>query len=109
MELMPDSRIPFDYNIIQLAGTYYRCGKTEQGNNLVNELTKDCNDKLAYYLDQNQKFISVINDEVLYNFQVLQNLINLSKTNEQEEISKQIEQTSEKLYSLYNTKMGQLR
>jgi hypothetical protein len=104
MELTPDEKIPFDYNVIQIAAAYYKCGSIEKANSLVQKLADISNVKLEYYLDQELKFIASINDEVLYNFQVLQNLINISKTYNQEDISKKLEGQADSLYSIYTSK-----
>jgi hypothetical protein len=85
MELTPKEKIPFDHVIIQLASTYYRCNRFDKANKLVEELGKVCHEQLNYYLDQRQQFVVAINDEVLYQFQVLQNLINISKSFNQNE------------------------
>ncbi len=74
IELTPDEKVPFDYTIIQLANAYYKCNRFEKANALVNQLAEICNEKLTYYLDQKQSFIAAIKEEILYNFQVLQNL-----------------------------------
>jgi hypothetical protein len=62
---------------------------------------------LTYYLDQQQKFIAAINDEVLYNFQILQNLINISKSYNQQDLSKQLSGVTDKLYAEYSGKINQ--
>jgi tetratricopeptide (TPR) repeat protein len=109
MELTPDEKIPYDYNVIQVAAAYYKCGSFEKANALVEKLADISNVKLEYYLDQELKFIASINDEVLYNFQVLQNLINISKTYNQEDISKKLEGQADSLYSIYTTKTARVK
>ncbi len=74
IELMPDSKIPFDHTIIQVANAYYQCNQFDKANALVNKLSEKCNGKLTYYLDQKESFISSVNDQIIYNFQILQNL-----------------------------------
>ena len=109
MELTPDEKIPYDYNVIQVAGAYYKCNKPEKANALIEKLTADSEENLNYYLDQELKFIAAINDEILYNFQVIQNLINLSKSFDQEELSKKLEGTADSLYTVYTSKTAQAR
>jgi hypothetical protein len=103
MELTPKEKIPFDFTIIQLAGLYYKCHEIEKANNLVKLLSKDCDEKLAYYLDQQPKFIMAIGDEVMYNFQIIQQLVNLSKSYNQEKLSYDLEAITEKHYSTYTS------
>ncbi len=106
IELTPDNKIPYDYTIIQLASSYYKCNKFDKANELVNKLVDLSNEKLDYYLDQQPKFIGAVNDEILYNFQVLQNLISVSKSFNQEEMSRKIEAMADKQYKLYSSKIG---
>ena len=62
----------------------------DKANALVKSLGEKCNEKLTYYLDQKSGFISSINDQIVYNFQVLQNLAIISKNFNQTEISTQL-------------------
>jgi len=104
IELTPNEKIPFDYTIIQIANAYYKCNRFEKANALVNQLAEISNEKLTYYLDQKQKFIVAINEEILYSFQVLQNLISISKSFNQTDISNRINSLSDQLYAAYTTK-----
>ena len=103
--LTPDSKIPFDHTIIQIANDYYKCNRFEKANEMVRQLSEICNGKLAYYLDQNKAFISSINDEVMYNFQVLQNLVVITKNFNQTELSAQLDKLTNDLYAEYTGKM----
>jgi hypothetical protein len=104
--LTPDNKIPFDHTIIQIASAYYKCNRFAKGNVLVNQLADITGEKLAYYLDQKQKFIAAINEEVLYNFQVLQNLLNISKSYNQTEVTSRINLISNQYYAAYTAKTG---
>jgi hypothetical protein len=107
MELTPHNKVPFDYNIIQVASAYYKCGQNEKANLLVEKLATISVEKLDYYLDQELKFIAAANDEVLYNFQILQNLINVSKTYKQDALAKKYEASADSLYNIYTSKTSQ--
>ncbi len=65
---MPDSKIPYDHTIIQVANAYYQCNQFDKANALVKTLSEKCNGKLTYYLDQKESFISSVNDQIVYNF-----------------------------------------
>jgi hypothetical protein len=101
VEITPHEKIPYDHTIIQIANGYYRCKKTDQGNELVNRLTVIGNEKLAYYLDQNPRFIASINNEILYQFQIMQNLINLCNTFDQKALNDSISGISTRHYTTY--------
>jgi hypothetical protein len=109
MEITPHEKIPFDYNIIQVAGAYYKCGNIARGNELTQKLAGLCDEKLTYYLDQDIKYVVAINDEIMYNFQVLQNLINVCKSYEQEEISSKIDVMADAQYNAYTSKTAQIK
>jgi hypothetical protein len=104
IDLTPNEKIPFDHTIIQIANNYYRCNQFEKANKLVNQLGAICNEKLTYYLDQKPKFIAAINEEVLYNFQVLQNLISVSKNFNQTGISNQLDSLSNQQYTTFSAR-----
>jgi hypothetical protein len=101
MELTPDEKIPFDYNIIQVSNAYYKCGQADKANALVQKLADISTEKLNYYLDQDMEFISAVNDEILFNFQILQNLIGISKSNGQSELSDKIEAQTDSFYNTF--------
>jgi hypothetical protein len=103
IELTPHEKIPYDYNIIQIAAAYYKCRQYDKANSLVEQLAAQCDEKLEYYLDQDFAFVSAINDEILYNFQVLQNLISTSNSNGQEELNNKLEDMTNKRYEVYTT------
>jgi hypothetical protein len=104
IELTPDSKIPFDHTIIQVANAYYQCNQFDKANELVNSLGKKCNGKLTYYLDQKIGFISNINDQILYNLQILQNLALISKNFNQTTLSAKIDSLSTKQYEVFSLK-----
>jgi tetratricopeptide (TPR) repeat protein len=101
IEIAPDSKVPYDYTVVQVAGAYYKCNAYDKANRILSILGKDCDAKLSYYLSQQPKFILAINDEVMYNFQVIQQLVNLSKTYNQEALGKDLEAISDKHYKTY--------
>jgi hypothetical protein len=109
LDLTPHSKIPFDHSIIQIAGAYYECRQFDKANALADQLGVICDEKLSYYLDQELKFIVAINDEILYNFQVLQNLVNLTKSYDQAEISKKLETIADEQYNVYSSKTARMR
>jgi hypothetical protein len=105
MELTPNDRIPFDYNIIQVANAYYQCNQFEKANGLVEELAKICDEKLLYYLDQERRFVSSISEEVLYNLQVMQNLVMVTKNFNQEAISTKLDSLTTANYAAFTAKV----
>jgi len=105
MDITPNEKIPFDHTVIQVANAYYKCNQFEKGNALVRKLTDLSNEKLTYYLDQNRNFISSINDEIMYNFQVMQNLAIISKSFNQSELSNKIDSLTSAQYAVFSAKV----
>jgi len=105
IELTPHDKIPFDHTILQIANAYYLCNQFEKANALVIRLGELSQEKLVYYLDQNKAFISSINDEILYNFQVMQNLVMICKNFNQADISNRLDSLSSAQYKIYSTKI----
>lgn len=101
IELTPHEKIPFDYNIIQIAAAYYRCNQPDKANNLAEKLSEISFEKLEFYLDQDAEFKAAVNDEIAYNFQILQNLVNIFKTNGQDELSARLTERTEELYKSF--------
>jgi hypothetical protein len=77
----------------------------EKGNELVRQLGEISEEKLSYYLDQEYRFVSSINEEILYNFQVLQNLVMISKNFNQQELSSQLDSLSNAHYAVFTAKV----
>ncbi len=105
IELMPDSKIPYDHTIIQLANAYYQCNQFDKANALVKTLTEKCNGKLTYYLDQKPSFISSVNDQIIYNFQILQNMQMSTRNYNQTQLSTELDSISTRQYGIYMQKV----
>jgi len=96
IELTPDSKIPYDHTIIQIASAYYQCNQFDKANALIKNLGEKCNNKLTYYLDQKESFLSSVNDQVIYNFQILQNLQMSTRNYNQTQLSNALDSITKK-------------
>jgi hypothetical protein len=105
IELMPDSKIPYDHTIIQVANAYYQCNQFDKANALVKKLSEKCNNKLSYLLDQKESFITSVNDQIVYNFQILQNLQMSAKNFNQTRLSTELDSITTKQYGIYTQKV----
>ncbi len=104
IELTPDSKIPYDHTIIQIASAYYQCNQFDKANALVKTLGEKCNNKLTYYLDQKEAFISNVNDQIVYNFQILQNLQMSARNYNQTQLSTELDSITNRQYGIYTKK-----
>jgi hypothetical protein len=102
IELTPNERIPFDHTLIQIANAYYKGKQLQKANDLVNRLGDIYIEKLDYYLDQKEGFISSINDDIIYAFQILQNLVMISRNFDQEEISNRLDSITNQKYTVFS-------
>ncbi len=106
LEITPNENIPYDYTLIQMADIYYRCNQTDKAVGLVSDLGAITDSKLVFYLDQDKNFIASINNEVILNFQILQNLITISSNNNQDDLSSSLEAIYNQHYNLFVQKMN---
>jgi hypothetical protein len=104
IELTPDNKIPYDHTIIQIVNAYYKCNQIDKANRLARKLGDLCNEKISYYLDQKQGFISSINDQIVYNFQILQNMTMICNNFNQNRLSARLDSLSNNQYKIYSTK-----
>ena len=105
IELTPDSKIPYDHTIIQVASAYYQCNQFDKANALVKTLSEKCNNRLTYLLDQKESFLSSVNDQIVYNFQILQNLQMSTKNYNQTALSAALDSITTRQYGIYTKKV----
>jgi hypothetical protein len=105
LELTPDNKIPYDHSIIQIANAYYQCNQIDKANALVKILTDKCNARLTYFLDQKSNFMNNINDQIVYNFQILQNMMVTTKSFNQTVLSASLDSITNKQYAIYSLKI----
>ncbi|MFO7828612.1 MAG: DUF2723 domain-containing protein [Bacteroidales bacterium] len=95
MELFPEEKIPFNNTLLTVISAYYHAGATEKANDLVGRLSEITIAELDYYFSLEPKLTSGrrgINDELQLNLYILQELYSITTKNNQQEVSKQIEQ-----------------
>ncbi|MBN2522314.1 MAG: DUF2723 domain-containing protein [Bacteroidales bacterium] len=106
LELTPNEKIPYDYTLIRMADLFFQCDRPERAGRLVSDLGTITDSKLNFYFDQNRSFISSINDEVVFNLQILQNLEMLCRNYSQDDLSSDMEKIYSKHYDTYIQKFG---
>jgi hypothetical protein len=95
MELFPEEIIPFNNTLLSVISAYYHAGKDEVANQLVKRLNDLVVAELDYYFTLEPKYKNgpfEITNEIQTNLYILQELYNITSKNNQQAMSKQIEQ-----------------
>lgn len=95
MELFPEEKIQFNNTLLTVITAYYHAEATEKANELVERLSEITISELDYYFSLDPKLTSghrEINNELQLNLYILQELYSITTRNNQQELSKQIEQ-----------------
>ncbi|MCF8331736.1 MAG: DUF2723 domain-containing protein [Bacteroidales bacterium] len=112
LEVIPDSKIPYDYFIIPVVRAYYRMGLKEKGEAVVQRLIEISSHDLAYYQSMDRKNKQQISRKIKEGIQTNALAVQLLKRNDgNEDLIKKAEEN----YNGYNrmyltfTKEGQKR
>ncbi|MDK2978552.1 MAG: hypothetical protein PWP52_1266 [Bacteroidales bacterium] len=95
MELFPEEIIPFNNTLLSVISAYYHAGNNEVATQLVKRLNDIVVAELDYYFTLEPKYKKgplEINNEIQTNLYILQELYNITSQNNQQAMSKQIEQ-----------------
>jgi tetratricopeptide (TPR) repeat protein len=105
MEIMPHDRVPFDYFMLQIIENYYRLGYTEKARTYVIQLSDVTSEELKYFLESGRQYRNNLEYELQLRMHVMQEIVRMTETYDQKEISDkqlQIFQEFVNLYSLNN-------
>ena len=106
MEVMPAETVPFNVFVLGVAEAYYRAGEMAKATAILDKMTKMTNGELDYYLSLDKEYTDMVENEAKRAMSVMQELQRLTKTYNQTEMSKKIEDKFkiyyEKFITLYN-------
>jgi hypothetical protein len=105
MEIMPESRVPFNYFIIPVIEQYYRAGQVEKGNNLVNSYFNTIQEDLRYYFTFKGDKARSIDYEKRVGIQLLGELNRITEFFKQQELADKIESAFQQFYQMYAPQM----
>jgi hypothetical protein len=91
-EAFPNSKITYDYYMMQFADIYYKCGATAKGSKLVETLAGIYEENLNYYSSLSPEFSANYQSDMEQGMAVLDRLASMAKENKQEAIAKKIDQ-----------------
>jgi hypothetical protein len=89
-EIMPNSRVPYNYFNIFLADAYYQAKETEKANKMIETLTESTLEKLRYVFSLPPKFSKRIGNEGEHHMAVAQEILRTLARNNQEELMNKI-------------------
>jgi hypothetical protein len=101
MEVIPLSKVPYDYFTLQIANTYLNAGATDKATNLFDELCDEFSNELKYYFGFDNKYFASLENEVRSNLFFLNEMNTLSDKLEDEELKNKIETNFELYYSQF--------
>lgn len=106
MEVMPYETVPYNVFVLQIAEGYYRAGEMKKATEVLNKMKQVTEQELDYYLSLDKEYTSMVENEAKRAMSVMQELSRLTRTYNQEELSKKIDEKFkiyyEKFITLYN-------
>jgi hypothetical protein len=105
MEIMPESRVPFNYFIIPIIEQYYRAGQIEKANKLVTSYFNTLQEDLRYYFTFKGDKARSIDYEKRVGIQLLGELNRISEFFQQQELADKIEAAFQQFYQMYAPQM----
>jgi hypothetical protein len=102
MEVMPHERVPFDYFMLQIIENYYRLGYNEKARQFVITLSDVTGEELHYFLESDRKYRSKLDYELQLRMHIMQELVRMTETYDQKEISDRQLQIFQEFVNLYS-------
>ncbi len=87
VELAPHDKLPYDYFVLGIADAYYRINKFEKGNAILSKMESLCEANLDYFLSMSRKNRNLVQQDIGFQFQILNNVGQITRRYNQEEIS----------------------
>ncbi|MCF8372731.1 MAG: DUF2723 domain-containing protein [Bacteroidales bacterium] len=91
IEVLPNSKIPFDQFMISFAKAYYLCGATEKGNELSRTITNNFFDELDYYFSLEGDYFDATERERNIASQVISLMVEMAYGFKQDELAKEFQ------------------
>ena len=101
MELMPESRVPFNYFNLLMAEAYFFAGEVEKGAELANRLVDIYSEDMAYYFSISGPRASYLERSKQEGLAILQRIQFLAAEFDQDQISEKAKNTFQSYYQLF--------
>ncbi len=97
MELMPDSKIPYNMFVMPMAEAYYKAGESKKANEILNKLLDNNASELAYYFRFTGEDTHKMDTDKRQNLGIINRIKEIAATQKQ----KQLEDKSNKIFEQY--------
>jgi hypothetical protein len=104
-ELFPDEKMPLTYDSFPAVEMYYRAEAVEKANDVIRILAKNSFDMLEYYISLPVNLSNSVKNEQSREMSNLQNILILTRRNEQLELNKEIDDRLKALVSRLEAEM----
>jgi hypothetical protein len=105
-ELFPDSKMPLTYDSFPAASLYYQVGEAEKGNDIIRIMAHNSFEMLEYYISLPTRFVNSIQGEQSREMSHLQNLLIITRQNNQQELNKEIDDRLKGLVDRLESEIG---
>ena len=85
-KVIPSTTVRHDYTSTQLADSYYKLGKADKGNVIMDAVAKDCIENLDWYLSLNSVSRNSVQNRIGHNLAVLQQILRICDEAKQKSI-----------------------
>ena len=89
-QILPHSKIPFDYFALEAGQVYYLAGKMEKGNALLKTYAEDCLNELEYFTSVEQHFRQFNTDAEARSERILSMIVEAALKNKQQKFVDEI-------------------
>lgn len=103
MEVMPGETVPYNVFVLGVAEAYYRAGEIAKATAILEKMTKMTEGELDYYLSLDKEYTDMVSNETKRAMSIMQELQRLTKTFNQLEMSKKIEDKFKIYYEKFVT------
>jgi len=104
MEILPNSRVPFDYFMLPVIENYYKLGYTEKAGELVVQLSDVIAEELRFFLSAEKKFMDGLDYEKQIRMHIMQEIVRLTNTYEKNELYNRQLDIFQEFVNLYSEK-----
>jgi len=101
VELTPHEKVPYDIFMIGIIENYYKAGEVDKANEIIRKYNEITANELSYYYSLSGKFTQSIDYDKRVALQILQEMVRVTKNNNQTELADELEKQFNDFYLRY--------
>lgn len=101
LEVIPDSKIPYDYFIIPVAEAYYKLDKTEKADAIMKRVLEIYHNNMTYYYGMDPEDTKAMERDIDMGMSVLDQVVKVLKRQNRTELHEQAQTTFDEFYRKY--------